>query len=280
MERDRDGELSSELALWIERRAAELDQSPTTVLERAVAAHRLVVGVDADSDADGLDVDDLPDPERVDELADGLDAIDARLDEAITDLRERIVEVLKTAEAKAPQDHDHPDLTGATAELEDDVADLAADLQALDDRVDGGFENYEAVLEALGDRTESLGDRTDSLAEAVADLRSRLHDVEAATTRRAAVGELRRTANRQGVREAGCESCGAVLDVALLTEPQCPHCGEAFDDVEPGQGLLGSATLTAGDRPALTDANPPENRSETTEAPDSGDPMPPSGGSR
>ena len=282
---DRDGAeaLSAELASWVERRAETLDRPPETVLERAVAAHRLAVDADlVDGDPDGL-----ADPERLDDLADRLDETDDRVDEAIGDLRERVIEVLETAEERAPRDHDHPELaaTGEVTELRDELDRLAVDLVDLEDRVDDGFDNYETVLEALNDRTDGLADRTDSLAAAVTDLRSQLRDIDAAAARRKAVDELRRAANRQGVREADCESCGTPLDVALLTAPQCPHCGGTFDDVDPGAGFFATPTLSVGNRPALTDSpgnerlsetadvDSGDGRTETTEATDGGDPM-------
>lgn len=258
--------LPAELETWVEERADELDDDPEAVLERAVTAYRYVA---ADGGADA-DVDDLPSAEQVDELAERVEQVDDRLEEQVQDLRERVVEVLKTAEAKAPADHDHPELAADVDERLDahaaDVEALAADLDDLADRLDGGFDNYETILEALRDRTGALADRTDSLAAAISELQTTVRDLKADAARRAAVEELQRAANREGVREADCASCGAALHVGQLTAPQCPHCETTFGGVEPGRGFFSNATLTAGDRPALTGSTAGEGSGDVADA--------------
>jgi hypothetical protein len=64
-----------------------------------------------------------------------------------------------------------------------------------------------------------------------------------------AVDQLAAAANRRGVREADCEDCGGAVDVALLREPACPHCGATFADVEASSGWFGSDTLVTGAAP-------------------------------
>ncbi|MFC6737121.1 hypothetical protein ACFQEQ_12840, partial [Halolamina salina] len=54
------------------------------------------------------------------------------------------------------------------------------------------------------------------------------------------------------VGAADCGACERQVHVGLLSAPRCPHCDEAFVDVEPGRRFFGSATLVTGDQPALT----------------------------
>lgn len=274
-------ELPDELERWVEERADELGDDSEAVLERAVTAYRLVAD-DGDVDADAVATE-----ARVEELAEQVESLDGRLDEQVQDLRERVVEVLKTAEAKASADHDHPELADVD-DVDERIQTLAADVDELDetladlsDHLDGGFENYESILRSLRQRTDALADRTDSLAAATSELQTTVRDLKADAARRAAVEELQRAANREGVREADCASCGAALHVGQLTAPQCPHCETTFGGVEPGRGFFSNATLTAGDRPALTGSTVDEESgdvAEATEATDGGDPTRPAEG--
>jgi len=243
-------ELPDDLEAWVEERAADDDTSRADVVRRLMAAHRLL---DEHPDRlEGADVSDLGDgtaeradaagpgiadlEARIDELAGRVGDLEADLDEKITDVRERVIQVKRDADAKAPADHDHP---------------------ALERRVDDGFENYEEILEYLTERTEALEDAAEDrsaklhrVANAVVDLRRRMAAVEGVLEEREAVAELRETANRQGISEAACGSCGKSVRLGLLEEPACPHCESPFDGVEAG-GWFRSNRLTVGDRPAL-----------------------------
>jgi hypothetical protein len=251
-----------ELREWVERKASERDATPEEILGRAVAIYRYL---DAADDDEG-DVDPV---ERLDALDDRVAALDDRvaaveddLDAKITDVRERVIQVKREADAKAPADHDHPDLNervdeaGRTATAADERVEILAD------RVDRGFENYEEVLEYLTDVTDDLDAKTRTLAGAVIDLRSELQRLTAAEHDRRAVDDLRTAANRHGDRTASCGDCGSTVDVALLSRAACPHCEASYVDFEPSTGFFGSATLVTGDRPALaggTDESVPED---------------------
>lgn len=53
------------------------------------------------------------------------------------------------------------------------------------------------------------------------------------------LGELTRSANRQGTREADCAQCGERVDIGLLRTPTCPVCESRFTDLETVPGFLG-----------------------------------------
>jgi prefoldin subunit 5 len=254
-------ELPDDLEAWVAERAAADGTSRADVVRRLMAAHRLLdeqpdrLDEAAASDADGdpaavgpeevvsnslaAEIDDLD--ARVDDLTDRVGGVETDLDEKITDVRQRVIQVKREADAKAPTEHDHPEL---------------------ERRVNEGFENYEEVLEYLTERTDDLandaGDRGAKLrtvANAVVDLRKRVTAIENIAEERAAVAALRESANRQGIVEAACGSCGESVRLGLLDEPACPHCESPFDGVEPG-GWFRSARLTVGDVPALEGTTP------------------------
>jgi small-conductance mechanosensitive channel len=309
MSGDGAGALSEELRRWVDRRADELGVSRTAVLGEALAAYREVVASDgefepvadeadldaladrvtdlddrldalaADLDAErdrlaaveGRDGDAAVDPERVADLDRAVDALGTELDEKIADVRERVIQLKREADAKAPADHDHADLAerieraAATASEADERA------TTVERRVDEGFENFEEVLSYLTDTTEELESRASTLARAAVDLRERTATLETERAARRVADEIRATAARNGDRTAVCEACSRDVRLGLLGRPACPHCGTAVTDLEPSRGLFGSATLVTGDPPALegetaTDGADPADLLEETEA--------------
>ncbi|MBB6645214.1 hypothetical protein [Halobellus ruber] len=256
--------LPEDLEAWVAERAAATDRSRAEVVRRLLAAHRLL-----DENAEGVEnadlsglvdgqpaapraADGMEDLEaRVEELAGRVGELEGDLDEKITDVRERVIQVKREADAKAPAEHDHP---------------------AIDRRIDEGFGNYEEILEYLTERAETLeadaADRDEKLrrvANAVVGLRRRVAALEGVIEEREGVAELREAANRRGIAEAACESCGNGVRIGLLGEPACPHCGSPFEDVEAG-GWFKSNLLTVGNRPALESGpTPSDGNSERTE---------------
>jgi chromosome segregation ATPase len=233
-----------ELRDWVERKAAERDTDPETILARAAAVYRTL---DAETDDEPLDG-----AER-EALADRVAAVEDDLDEKVDDVRERVVQIKRETDAKAPRDHRHPDLeerVAAAARAADGADAKVADLA---DRLDRGFENYEEILEYLTDVTDDLDEKADTLAGAVVDLRAELQRIAAAEHDRQAVDDLRTAANRHGERTASCADCDSTVDLGLLARARCPHCEATFVDFEPSTGFFSSATLRTGDRLALTD---------------------------
>lgn len=273
------GGVPEDVAEWLSRRAAETDQEPEEVLTRAVGTYRLLdehegrVRENGETAVEPLD-DRLEGVEpRLDDAEERLDGLAARLDQHesatesdVADLRERVIQVLQTAQSKADADHDHESLDARLADvevtvgsleetveaLEPTVASVETELERLDEDVAGGFENFEAILEGLADSIDDAAGKLDSLAAAAVDLRSRVADLDAARAQRTAAEELQAEANREGVGAADCEQCGGSVDVALLGTPRCPHCSGVFTGLSPGRRFFGRATLEVGDRPALT----------------------------
>ncbi|MFC6974060.1 hypothetical protein ACFQL1_04230 [Halomicroarcula sp. GCM10025709] len=80
-----------------------------------------------------------------------------------------------------------------------------------------------------------MEDKLERVAWVVTDLRE---EQGGQNTHRRAVDRIKRAAAQEGITAASCESCGEQVDIALLTEPQCPHCETTVTDVRPDGGFL------------------------------------------
>ncbi|MFP8952531.1 hypothetical protein ACLI4Z_06090 [Natrialbaceae archaeon A-arb3/5] len=236
--------LPPEVDDWIAAEADRRDEPREDVCRRLVAAaHAVSTDDDASVAVDPVDRDDL------ESLESQLDAQHEEFTELLEDVRSRVVQVKRETDEKAPADHDH-DEYAADADLDG----LADDLAEFERRLDAGFENFEEILERLLGRTTDLEDRSTVLANAVLELRDRRRVLAEREEERAAVERLQLAANRLGISTASCEECSADVDLALLTEPECPHCAAAFADVAEKTSFFGSHTLVTGDPPALEGA--------------------------
>lgn len=209
---------------WVDERVADdPDRDREDVVRELIAAYRR-----------------LEDDRPYEDLRDRLESQRAEYVELVEDVRERVVELgreLETANGETSGEAPDP---GAVADLRRRLDDLEGRLDEFEQRVDAGFENYETVLREVTNAVDDLGDRLDALATTVAE-----------DDGGDELDRLRRAANEAGVRTATCEDCGATLEVALLTAPECPHCRSRFVDVRDDGGLLGSPTLVVEDPPAL-----------------------------
>lgn len=224
--------LPPDLATWLADLAD--DDAPETVARDLLAAYRSVEE----------DRDEAVDPS---ETSDRLDDQREEYRDLIEDVRERVIQVKRETDGKAPADHSHPELVETLSEIE-------ADLSTVEDDLQSGFENYEEVLEYLTETTDDLGSDVDVLAQALVRLRERTGELAGLAERRERTDQLRLAANQLGIRKADCEECESTVDVALLTEPECPHCRAEFEDVEAGSGFFSSNELLTGDAPALEGA--------------------------
>lgn len=240
---------------WLAGLAEDRDLSEGELFERLLSGNggRLL-------DDSGVDVDELA--RRVEELETAVETLDGNVDELIRDIRERVIQVKQETDAKAPHDHDHPGLSEDLDRLDEHLEALAHDLveldsstedrlDAVDDRVRRGFANFEEVLEYLIETTDDAHEKLEAVAAATVDLRRRTGRLAKAEARRSAADRLRATAHEHGVAEAKCESCGATIDLRLLTTPDCLHCDARFVELVPRRGFFRSSLLHTGERPAL-----------------------------
>lgn len=241
--------LSGDAAAWVRERASERDVPPDEYAQRLAAAFQTV---------ETAERVDLATTDDVVELEDRLDDVDDAFTEKLDDVRDRVVQVKREVDGKADADHDHPEVAAdvekalaAARDAEATAAEAAATVDDVEDRLHAGFENYEDILETLRGRTNEVSGKVGTLARVLVDVRDSVSTLVEAENRRAAVDQLQRAANTEGVRRAACEECEATVDIALLTRPACPFCEATFAGVEPKSGFFGSATLETGTRPAL-----------------------------
>ena len=204
------------------------------------------------ADAEGIDV---PDAEEVAAIEARLDDLDAEVDEKVDDLRERFVELYRDLESKAPADHAHEE----TAERLDAIA---ADLDALDDRLDEVEaeaaatatvgEAVEETIDALDDRlarVESRIEEVDELrdrTEGIGDIEARVDDLEGLDERvddldeieeklsrvASAVVRVRRrleAAERDRADRERLDALTAAANRAGVRKAKCTNCGDAVD---------------------------------------------------
>ena len=197
-------------------------------------------------------------------LEERISSLDEDVEAKIQDVRDRVIQVKRETDAKASDDHEHPGLR-ENLETNQNRIDRAVQtaesleetIDAMESRFERGFENYEEILEHLVDQTDDLSAETSALHEVAKQLKRKLTALRAREQRRQRTDAVKADANRKGVNEARCGSCGNDVTVALLTEPACPFCGAEIADVTPKPGFFGTAALETGSAPALEEAKPP-----------------------
>lgn len=231
--------LPADVGSWLDDQAERRDAS------RSEICQQLLVAVHAAATDDGLD--EPVARADLEELHSHVDAQREEFVDLLEDVRSRVVQVKRETDAKAPAEHDHPDHA-----TDDDLEELADELEELESTVSSGFDNFEASLEGLLDEVDELEERSTVLAKAVVDLREDRNDLAARERRRAKADRLKLAANRIGVRTAACEECDSSVDISMLAKPECPHCGAPLVDVEERTSMFfGSHSLVTGEPPAL-----------------------------
>lgn len=233
---------------------AVLEWLSSVAEERGVSETELLRSLLAGDTADGTGGGDVDDAE--------LERVEREFRELVEDVRERIVQVKRETDEKAPVDHTHHELNSTLEQLGHDVGSLEAEVNRLEERLSAGFGNYEEILTYLTETTDSLDRKLGRLASAIIDLREQVGDAARDEVRRTALAHLTDTANRHGVEKAKCEDCGEGVNIGMLVEPQCPHCDSAFSALEPKSGFFRSSVLHTGTMPAL-EAGPEEGEDET-----------------
>jgi len=165
------------------------------------------------------------------QLGDRIDAVEEEFTGKLEDVRERVIQVKKEADAKAPADHTHEALA-TVDDLEDSIATLEADLAELQSTVEDAVPEHEEKLDGVGERLGAMEDRLQTVAWVVSDLRE-AHESGKGLE---AVERIKRAAAKADIERAKCENCGDKVTLALLTDPACPHCDATVTNVEPDPG--------------------------------------------
>lgn len=249
---------------WLEERAAALGVDREEVLVELVSAYRAAADLEDESvsrfaseDEDELDeriaeavesrVPASESTEDVEELQGRIETLESETEESIEDVRSRLLQVRDAVKERAPTDHSHKEM------------------RQLSERVDGLSENLENVGSDVTETTESVDEldarlsdvesKLDRLARVVVALRKQR--AEEKSDREEQLEHIKRQANQQGIDEAQCAACSKTVQIGLLTEPACPHCGTEARDVEPSSSVIGrglgisKAKLTGVEAPPL-----------------------------
>ncbi|WP_146417408.1 hypothetical protein [Haloarcula hispanica] len=260
-------ELSADLDEWLTEQAETLGVPRDAVMEQLLAAYMTAADSDDGIDdliqpsADELDavvaatVDEklngsveaategavssqLPDivdtVER--QLAERFDALEADFQTKIEDVRERVVQVKREADAKAPADHGHEEFDRIDA-LTQEIEDIEAELAALRGDVTESLEIENERVADIDSRLDDVEDKLTRVAWVVSDLRD---DQGGRDQNQKAVDRLKRAAAQENISTARCSNCDEQVEIGLLTEPQCPHCNTTVSDVRPEGGIIRS----------------------------------------
>lgn len=264
--------LPGEIDEWLDTKAAELDVERQTVVVQLLAAYRAAGEFD-DEQAERVLTDGVEDEVRdvvaeripdiaaaVEEQIDGgadveavensltaeVDRVEADFREKLEEVRERVIQVKRETDEKADVDHTHPEfgelagLSKEVDELGDRVNDLSAAVSAAGDEREAIVDDV-ADLKDLDDRVANAEEKLRTVAWVVSDLRD---TVEAERGQSRAIDRLTQSAAQADIDRAICDNCDDPVDIALLSEPTCPHCDATFGDVQAPSGLFGKPRLT------------------------------------
>ncbi|QZP38126.1 hypothetical protein [Halobaculum magnesiiphilum] len=213
-EGDRQGEPDPELA----QLSAKIDRIVELLADEA----------DEESDDERTDA-------KLDTLDDRLDALDDRTG-ALADTVDRLRNYVEEIDREAPDAGTVERLQDAVPEVAREVQQLREDQDTLRSEVSEDFGHIERILRHLLDRTDEL-ERSLERARSHGEDRERSRVDERLT-------KLKRTASAEGIRSAECDECDGSVDLGVLPEPRCPHCGAEFISLEPRSWLFGSNTLS------------------------------------
>ena len=172
------------------------------------------------------------------QLSNRIDSVEAEFDEKIDDVRERVIQIKKETDGKAPEDHTHDQLQ-SIPEIERTLAELEAELDDLQTEFAETVPEHEERITDIDGRIEEMQDRLQTVAWVVSDLR----EAQESTGGLEAVERIKRAAAKADIERANCENCGEGVTLSLLTDPECPHCNATVTNVEPASGWFGSPTL-------------------------------------
>jgi len=268
-------ELSPGLDEWLDERARELGQPREELVRQLLAAYRTTAEMDdGDSLTSAFDVESAVQDEldaavaaavddvlseqvdstvrdRLPDITDAVESrVDGRLDDRLedvetefqgklADVRERVVQLKRELDGKAPADHDAFE---TVAELDESVSSLNRELVEVRDEFEGDIADQTERVNELETRFDEIERRLDDtedklkrVAWVVSDLRD---DQGSRDAHQKAVDRIKRAAAQEGITSASCQNCGEKVEIALLTDPQCPHCDSTVSDVQPEGGII------------------------------------------
>ncbi|WP_135664267.1 hypothetical protein [Halorhabdus rudnickae] len=265
--------IPAELLEWLDTHTAERDVDRDALLTQLLETYRRTADGDTpDPAAAGVDretiehvVEEILAQQReelvatvaaevesdteTDSLAERIGDLEADFQGKLEDVRERVIQVKRETDAKAPADHHHDALDRLDA-IDERLDQLAGDVAALEAEVEARA--GQPALEALEDTVEEHAETLSAREERLADLEDKLRTVgwavsdlreEQAARGTDTLDRIKTAAAGHDVSRAVCENCGEAVEIALMTRPACPHCEAAVTNVEPASGFFGKPAL-------------------------------------
>jgi len=186
------------------------------------------------------DVSQTAAEEAVTTLADRLETLESEFMAKVEDARDRVIQVKKETDRKAPAEHDHPELLDRIDEVAADLESLSVDVEDVREDFDGQFESHEARFDDLDETVWDVQEKLQTVAYVVKDLRE---ENQFETKRATSVDQIKQAAAEYDLDRAKCEACGQGVKIGLMTAPECPHCEVTVTDVVPSDGFLGKPKL-------------------------------------
>ena len=241
--------LPSDLDEWLSARAQTLGVDREVVLLQLLSSYRAA----AELDDEGVPV---AGPEAVEEavadrVSEASNAVRARLDERvdaveqqheadIEDVRGRVVQLKRELDGKAPADHGHEQFEQLDG-LQEAVSELRTAVDDIELELDSTVAEHDVLIEDIDERLSDLQERVKTVAWVASDLR----DAYESQGGLEAIERIKRAAAKADIDRANCESCGEGVEIALLTDPECPHCQATVTNVEAAESWFGSPKLLA-----------------------------------
>ena len=248
--------LSPSLEEWLTERADEVGVEREELLVSLLGAYREATTGDT--------AETLLEPRAERIIERRLDQYDEDVERKLDDIRRRVVQVKQETDTKADAERVE-EVVSRLDELESSVGRLRS---AVDGSDSGDGEDIAALRESLRSRAETavkLDERLDDVeskltrvARVVVALREEHErdsagDDEPASERdpvpTLAEGpaetllDIKRRAAREELSSAECGACGESVDLSLLPEAACPHCGATFGGLEGRDGMFSSPRL-------------------------------------
>lgn len=220
--------------------AERLETITGAVAEELNVEQRVAEAVDdAASDLAASAADEAAD-EAADRLDGQLESVREEFWEKIEDVRDRVIQVKQETDRKAAADHSHPDLAERLSDVSEEIDDLETTVESLRTDLEEDVEEDRERLDDVEASVDDVHERLRTVAYVVKELRdsSQLRD-----KRETSVEEIKQRAAQLDIDRAACEVCGNGVEIALLTDPECPHCEATVNDVEPADGFFGKPHL-------------------------------------
>lgn len=260
-------DLPAELVDWLDEEASAAEVDRGTMVAQLLASYQTVTQLNGEVEDDKAVLDTSSVAEAVEEnltanverqvetliteqvteatngvqrqLGSRIDSVEAEFDEKIQDVRQRVIQIKKETDSKAPKDHTHPELE-KLSKLQGEVESLQTELSELKTEYEESVPEQKERTEEHAERLEEIQDRLQTVAWVVSDLR----EAQQSSSGLEAVERIKRAAARADIERANCENCGEGVTLSLLTDPHCPHCDATVTNVEPPSGWFGKPQLT------------------------------------